>query len=368
MAEANQQLAVVDNEENPLSVDTSEIDIKLQGPALADLDAMSGVDRAAVLLLSLGKEFGEPIWNELDDDEITQLSTTMSRLGSVPVQTIQELFSRFISQMSLSGALMGSYESTEKLLAQFLPPERLLAIMEEIRGPAGRNMWEKLTNVEPATLANYLKNEYPQTVAVILSKINPNHAASVLGVMPDDFALEVVQRMLAMEPVQRDILEKIEETLRAEFISNLSRTRQGDAHELMAQIFNNFDRQTETRFLTLLEEADREASARIKSLMFTFEDLAKLDAASAQILLRNIEKDSLVLALKGASDNLRDFFFGNMSERAGKMLREDLEVMGPVRLKEVDDAQASIVAAAKSLEDRGEIILAKNGAEDELVY
>ena len=178
-------------------------------------------------------------------------------------------------------------------------PERVDAIMEEIRGPAGRNMWEKLSNVQEDVLANYLKNEYPQTVAVVLSKIKPDHASRVLTSLPEDFALECVQRMLRMEPVQREILDKIEQTLRIEFMSNLARTSKRDSHEMMADIFNSFDRQTEARFIGALEERNREAAERIRALMFVFEDLGKLDPGGVQTLLRAVEKDQLALALKG---------------------------------------------------------------------
>jgi flagellar motor switch protein FliG len=175
-------------------------------------------------------------------------------------------------------------------------------------------------------------------------------------------------RMLRMEAVQKDILDKVEMTLRTEFMSNLARTSKRDAHEMMAEIFNNFDRQTEGRFLTSLEERNRESAERIKALMFTFEDLSKLDPGSVQTLLRSVEKDKLALALKGASDTLRDLFFSNMSERAGKLLREDMEAMGPVRLKDVDEAQMAMVNMAKELAAKGEIIIAEAKGEDELIY
>ena len=174
--------------------------------------------------------------------------------------------------------------------------------MDEIRGPAGRNMWEKLSNVQEEVLANYLKNEYPQTVAVVLSKIRPEHAARVLAILPEDLALDVVNRMLKMESVQKEVIERVENTLRTEFMSNLSQTRRRDAHEVMAEIFNNFDRQTETRFMTALEDDNREAAERIKTLMFTFDDLTRLDAGSAQTLMRHIDKDKLAVALKGATE------------------------------------------------------------------
>jgi flagellar motor switch protein FliG len=249
-----------------------------------------------------------------------------------------------------------------------MPEDKVGQIMEEIRGPAGRTMWDKLANVNETVLANYLKNEYPQTVSVVLSKIKPEHAARVLAALPEEFALEVVQRMLRMEAVPKDILDKVEQTLRTEFMSNLARTAKRDAHEQMAEIFNNFDRQTESRFVTALEERSRDSAERIKALMFTFEDLGKLDPGSIQTLLRHVEKDKLGLALKGATDSLRDVFFSNMSERAGKILREDMEAMGPVRLKDVDEAQMRMVNVAKDLANKGEIMIASKQGEDELIY
>lgn len=337
-------------------------------PPAVDLGAYSGAQRAAILLLALGTEWGQPIWDDLDDEEVIAVSVAMSQLGAVNRDVVEAMLMEFVSQMSLAGAMIGSKFSTERLLAQYLPPDRVKHIMEEIRGPAGRNMWEKLSNVQPHVLANYLKNEYPQTVAVILSKIATEHAGRVLAMLPEDVALEVVQRMLAMGSVQREVLEKIEHTLRSEFISNLSQTRQRDAHELMAEIFNSFDRQTETRFLAALEASNWEAAERIKSLMFTFDDLAKLDRASIQTLLRQVEHGTLTLAMKGAGDKVRDFFFANMSERAGRMLKDDLDVMGPVRLRDVDEAQTKMIALAKELAAKGEIVIAKNSSEDELVY
>jgi flagellar motor switch protein FliG len=333
-----------------------------------DLRALTGPERAAIFLLSLGEELGAKLWQMMDEDEIKEISQLMSTLGTVSATLVEKLLIEFVSQMSSTGSLMGSYESTERLLTRFMPGEKVGAIMEEIRGPAGRTMWDKLGNVNESVLANYLKNEYPQTVAVVLSKIKSEHAARVLASLPEEFALEVVQRMLRMESVQKDILDKIEQTLRVEFMSNLARTAKRDAHEMMAEIFNNFDRQTESRFLTSLEERSRDAAERIKALMFTFEDLGKLDPGSIQTLLRHVEKDKLGLSLKGATDSLRDVFFSNMSERAGKILREDMEGLGPVRLKDVDEAQMRMVNVAKDLANKGEIMIASKQGEDELIY
>jgi flagellar motor switch protein FliG len=239
--------------------------------------------------------------------------------------------------------------------------------MDEIRGPAGRNMWEKLANVQEEVLANYLKNEYPQTVAVVLSKLRSEHSARVLAILPEELALDVVGRMLKMEAVQKEVLERVEQTLRTEFMSSLSQTRRRDAHEVMAEIFNNFDRQTETRFMTALEEANRESAERIKTLMFTFDDLVRLDAGSMQTLMRHVDKDKLGVALKGATEQVRQFFLGNMSTRAAKMLVDDMGAMGPVRLRDVDEAQVMLVNLAKDLAAKGEIIMSKS-KDEELIY
>src|SRR3954449_8662456 len=337
-----------------------------EGPKSAK--QLTGPERAAVLMLALGEQHGAKIWNLLDDDDLRQISIVMSTLGAVDAQQVEELLLEFVGRLSASGAILGNYDATERLLQQYLPPERVGGIMDEIRGPAGRNMWEKLSNVQEQVLANYLKNEYPQTVAVVLSKIRPEHAARVLAILPAELALDVVNRMLKMEAVQKEVIERVENTLRTEFMSNLSQTRRRDAHEVMAEIFNNFDRQTETRFITALEEANRESAERIKTLMFTFDDLTRLDSGSAQTLMRHIDKDKLAISLKGASDTVRQFFLGNMSTRAVKMLVDDMQAMGPVRLRDVDEAQALLVNLAKDLAAKGEIMIAKNRADEELVY
>jgi flagellar motor switch protein FliG len=336
--------------------------------AREDFRGLDGTSKAAMLMLSVGEEQAMRLFSMLDDDEIKDISQAMASLGKVDADLVERLFVEFTESFSRTGSLTGSYESTERLLMKAMPKERVDSIMEEIRGPAGRTMWDKLGNVSEEVLASYLKNEYPQTVAVVLSKIRADHAARVLEMLPDDFGLEVVMRMLRMEVVQKEVLEGVEKTLRTEFMSNLARTNRRDAHEMMAEIFNNLDRQSEEKFLSALEDHNRDAAERIKALMFTFEDLKKLDPSGIQTLLRGIDKAKLAVALKGASEDLRDLFFSNLSERAGKILREDMEAMGPVRLKDVDEAQMHLVNTAKDLSAKGEIIIADAKGEDELIY
>ena len=328
---------------------------------------MTGPQKAALFMLALGEEQCSKLFGLMHDDEIKEVSTAMAQLGTVPSETVERLCVEFAEHLGGSGAIVGSFDNTERLLMKTLPRERVSQIMEEIRGPAGRTMWDKLGNVHEAVLANYLKNEDPQTVAVVLAKVRSKHAARVLAMLPEGFAMEVVMRMLRMESVQRDVLDGVEQTLRTEFMSNLACSTRRDAHEMMAEIFNSLDRQAEQRFLTALEERNREAAERIKSLMFTFDDLQRLTPPAVQALLRSIEKEKLPLALKGASEKLRDLFFGNLSERAAKMLREEIEALGPVKLRDVDEAQAAIVAQAKELAAAGDIDIGEQ-ADEELVY
>ncbi|MEI8393876.1 MAG: flagellar motor switch protein FliG [Rhodospirillaceae bacterium] len=333
-----------------------------------DYRTLTGPEKAAILMLSLGEEHTAKLFQHMDDEEIKELSQTMANLGTVSANLIERLFVEFAEQMSATGSVVGNFDSTERLLLKVIPKDKVDAIMEDIRGPAGRTMWDKLTNVNENVLANYLKNEYPQTVAVVLSKIRPDSASKVITILPESFAMEVVMRMLRMEAVQKEVLDDLERTLRTEFMTNLARTNRRDSHEMLAEIFNNLDRATEHRFLAALEERNRDSAERIKSLMFTFEDLGKLDPSGVQALLRAVDKTKLCVALKGASETLRDLFFTNMSERAGKMLREEMAAMGPVRLKDVDEGQMIMVQTAKDLAARGEIVLSEGKGEDELIY
>ena len=333
-----------------------------------DYRSLTGAQKASILMLSLGDEQAGKLLAKMEDDEIKELTQSMANLGTISANLVERLFIDFSDALSSTGTLIGSTATAERLLLKGLPPEQVSSIMEEIAGPAGRTMWDKLGNVSEQVLSNYLKNEYPQPVAVVLSKIKPDHASRVLSLLPENFAMEVVMRMLNMESVQKDVLETIERTLRTEFMSNLARTARRDSHEMMAEIFNSLDRNTESKFLTALEERNRDSAEKIRQLMFTFEDLVRLDSSGIQTLLRHVEKDKLAQALKGASEPIQELFFSNMSSRAGKMLKEDIESLGPVRLKDVEDAQNEVVILAKELSSSGQIVISEGKEDDEFVY
>ena len=333
-----------------------------------DYNLLSGQQKAAILMMSLDEEKSAALFALMDDEEIKELSVIMASLGKVNSNVVEQLFTEFSEKLNSAGTLIGTYETTERLLSKSMDKDRVAAIMEEIRGPAGRTMWDKLGNVNEHVLANYLKNEYPQTIAVILSKIKPEHAAKVIALLPENFAMEIIMRMLRMDSVQKEVLDGLEKTLRKEFMSNLSKSTRRDSHELIADIFNSLDRNTEARFMDALEDRNPESADRVKSLMFTFEDLFRVDSQGIQVLLRNIDKDKLAIALKGASETIKELFFSNMSSRAGKIIKEDMEAMGPVRLRDVEEAQLYVVNATKELSNSGEIVISEGKDSDELVY
>ena len=274
--------------------------------------AMTGAQRAAALLLLLGESEGAPIWQMLDEDEVKLVSHAMVQLGSLEAETVEKLIVDFVSRLSSGGGITSNFERTESLLLKIFPSEQVSAIMAEIKGASGK--------------------------------------------------------MLRMETVQKEALRHIEETLRVEFVSTIAQTTRRDAHELMADVFNAFDRQTEGRFLTALDQANRGSAKKIRQLMFTFEDLLKLDAGSVQTLLRKVDNETLCRALKGADERVRGFFLKNMSTRAAKNITDEMGSLGPIRLKDVDEAQAKMTELAKDLAEKGEIMIAKSSGEEELVY
>lgn len=342
--------------------------IPAQGAKNEGLMQLAGPQRAAALLLMLGESEGAPIWQALEEEEVKKVSAAMVQLGALEAQTVEKLIIEFVTKLGNSGGISSNFERTEALLLKIFPSEQVSLIMAEIKGASGRRVWASIAQVDPEILASFLRNEYPQTVAVVLSRVRADYAAKVLTILPEEFAIDVLNRMLRMETVQKEALRHIEETLRVEFVSTIAQTQRRDAHEMMADVFNAFDRQTEGRFLAALDQANRGSAKRIRELMFTFEDLLKLDPGSVQTLLRRIENETLCRALKGANERTRAFFMAQMSTRAAKNLTDEMQALGPVRLKEVDEAQAKMTETAKELAEKGEIMIAKNSAEEELVY
>ncbi len=303
-------------------------------PPPAEMKKFSGHEKAAALMLALGKEHGAPIWELLSNDEVHELSAAIAQLGRVPSVVVEHLLVQFSGEMSSVASLHGSFETAERLLDGILPDDRVKEIMEDIRGPSGRTMWDKLSNVSENVLATYLKNEYPQTVAVVLSKLKPDHGARVLAELPRDLSVDVIMRMLRMDSVQKTVLVEVEQTLKNEFMSSLSRSQRRDPHETMAEVFNALDRATEEAMLSALDEKAPDAAERIRALMFTFEDLGNLMPPAIAAIVRSADKREMALALKGAPAAIRDLFFAAMTQRAAKLLQEEMSAMGPVRARD----------------------------------
>ena len=330
-------------------------------------NTLTGAEKCAILMLSLPPDQSSKIFEKLEDVEVKEISQTMANLGKVDSSVVESLCSNFNEQLASTGAVVGSLEGTEKLLANVLPADKVKSIMEDIRGPAGRTIWDKLGNVNPEVLANFLKNEYPQTIAVVLSNIKTSHASKVMGLLPDHLSSEVVMRLLRMEPVQREVVMDIERTLRTEFMNSLASAAQPDPYEKVAEMFNFMDRATEAKFMEAVGERSEEEREKIQALMFTFDDILKFDDSGIQNLIKKADNSQLAIALKGANDELKDKFFKNMSERGGKLMKEEMEAMGPMKVKVVDEAQSSIVLVAKDMVDSGEVELASGEDDEEMV-
>lgn len=333
-----------------------------------ELSAYKGIERAAIMMLSLPDEQAQKIFSYLDATEIKDLSEAMIGLGTISSQVVEILCIEFVNEIAGSGSLVGSVESTKRLLSKIMSPDDVEKIIDEIRGPSGRNLWDKLSSVDEEVLAGYLKNESAQTVAVILSRVRPETSAKVLSFLPEAMADEVVIRVLRMDKVRKEIIEDIETTLHREFISTLGRSLKQDPYEIVAEVFNNLDRASEERLMNGLERKNPEAAEKIRNLMFTFEDLGELDTASMQMIVRSVERSKLAMALKGTQDRIREKFTSSLSERGAKLLLDEMSVLGLVRLKDVESAQNEIIAIAKDMAARSVItIRGNNESGEELV-
>lgn len=328
--------------------------------------AMNGARRAAIVLLALGEKSCAQIMEHFDETEVKELSMAMAELGTVRPDVIAGVVQDFLERLSERDRIVGDYDRTEDFLRSVLPGEKADAIIDDIRGRATRNIWKKMSTIEPAQLTTYLQGEYPQTAALILSRLPSGVAARALSGFGTETATDVLNRMLTLNHVQRDALDGVERVLHAEFLSGLTRTVRRDSHAVIADIFNAFDRQTEKRLMETLEVANEDAASKIKQLMFTFDDLMKLGPSGIQTLLRGVDRAVLAQSLKGASDKLRDLFTENMSTRAAKMLLDDISSLPPMKMRDIEAAQGTLVQYAKDLESKGELSLGRS-EDDELV-
>jgi flagellar motor switch protein FliG len=335
----------------------------------SSFDALTGPQKAAVFLMACDEQTSADILERMDDDEISAVSREMSRLGMVPAELVERTIREFAGEVATPGALRGSYEATQRLLEKTLPPERVADIMREIRGPAGRTIWQKLSNTPADMLAAYLRMESPQTTAVVLMKLDRAQAARVLSLLPPPLADEIVDRSLRLENVSEEILRTISETLRQEFLTTLSARNMRDQHVQMAEVLNAMEPTAADRFLVRIAAKNGRDAAKVEANMFTFRDLGKLGDGDLRELLMRGDRSRLATALRGAPPELIQRFQANLSRRAARMLGEDIAAGGPTRLRDVEAARQEFVTLAKELDKSGVIDISAAGQQDGvLVY
>jgi len=331
----------------------------------------SGLEKAAILLLTLGPEAAASVLRHLSEREARQVSTAIARLRSIPraeAAAVHEEAWRRLSERD--GLPVDGEQFARQMLAATLSEEReaLARGVERPPRPAADLLAASLEPVAPAALAQLLASEHPQVIALVLANLPPRKAAAVLGSLPEGLQPDIVERITNLERVPEDILAELGDVLRGQ-VQGLGRAAAGPSFvgaKLAAEMMNVADPALEARVLAQLDAQVPEVAEMIRSLMLTFEDLVRLDDRAMQALLKEVARDDLMLALRTASSTLRQKIFGNIPHRAAEILEEDMSTMGPVRLKDAEDAQARVVAAARRLEAERRITIGASG-DDELV-
>jgi flagellar motor switch protein FliG len=329
-------------------------------------DAMSGASKAALLLMVMGEEFTAKVFKHMRENEIRTIGEHMNVIKKVEPKTISSVLEEFLSAFRgnrVLGASGGDF--FEKTISKAFDHKKANSLIGELGTSKGRSLFEQLESLSPELLVNFISQEHPQTIALILSHLNHQSAADAINLMPEGLQSEVIVRIAKLDGVPDDIINEIQETL-AEQVSDMGSPgpRRLGGIEAAAEILNQVDRKTEQSILERIEEDQEELAEEIRQSMFIFEDLATLDDRSVRSLLKEVSNDELTLALKTASEVLRDKVLGNLSQRAADMLKEDMEVLGPVKITDVERAQQSIIKTARRLEEEGKIVLGGKGGEE----
>jgi flagellar motor switch protein FliG len=330
---------------------------------------MTGSEKAAILLLYLGNDVTSKVFEHLDDDEIKRISKSMAHLGHVPRSTIMQVVEDFTGVINPeAGIFSQGDEFVRKILEKALGPAKADMLMEELQASSYGDLVDILGNMDSKSIANFLSQEHPQTVAVILAKLKSKQTSEIISLLPQELQAEVVLRIADVEQVSPDILQEIDDVIRREIKSmgGVQRYKVGGV-EKVVDMFNHFDRSKEKQILDKLDVLSPPLAEIIRKHLFTFEDIFKLDDRSIQAIMREVSNDTLTLAMKTSPDEVKDKIFKNISSRAAEMIKEDLEVMGPVRLSDVDKAQSEIIKVVRKMEEEGKVVLAGRGGDDVLV-
>jgi flagellar motor switch protein FliG len=325
------------------------------------LNGLSGAEKVAILMLAVGKAHAAKLLERLEQDEQKDVIRAMMTVGLVSGDMVERLLGTFLTRMQ-NADVFGSVAQAEEILLTAFPPEKVRPLLDELRGLSGRNIWDKLQAVPDTLVTAFLSAESPQTAAFVLTKLPAAQAARLLQQLPRALSEDVVKRIVNLTTVAKPVVDDVERVLRSEFLTNIGQSRMPDNHELVAEIFNHLERDLETAIFAALDQEMPEAAEHIRSLMFTFNDLRNIDDTGIELLIREIPQGLLPLALKGAQPDMVELFLRNMADRAGRMLREEIDGMR-ARLRDVEDARRQIVNVCKDLMNRGEITAA--GEDDD---
>ena len=328
--------------------------------------SFSGPERAAILLMSVGEESAAEVLKHMGPKEVQLLGTAMASVQNVSPNSVNSVLSQFMQSVGEHSSLgMDSQGYIRNVMVQALGKDKAGSLIDRILLGGDSSGLETLKWMEAKTVADLLRNEHPQVVAIVLSYLDADQAGEVMGFMPDKVRVDLLMRIAALDVVQPNALQELNQLLEEQVQgdANVQSTSVGGI-KTAADILNFVDSGIEAELMDTLKEHDADLSQQIQDLMFVFDNLAALDDASVQALLREVSSESLLIALKGTDENMREQFFNNMSKRAAEMMRDDLEAKGPVKLSEVEAAQKEIVGIARRMADEGQISLGGAGGEE----
>lgn len=327
--------------------------------------------QAAIALVVLGDQLSADVMRHLPEQVVERLTFAISSLRKVTPSKRKEVAEKLLQEVEAQRAsAFGGLEFARKVLIKAVGIERAEELLSQLVQRNSNRPFDFLADVDPGQLARFLQEEHPQTIALILAHLPPILAARVFTSLPEHHRAEVVNRIGMMDRISPDVVKTVESGLQAKLSMVLPRERQGDrvgGVDFLVQLLNQVDRATEKAILSQLQEVNPELAEQVQSQMFVFEDLVLLDNRSLELVLREVDKKDLLLALRGAPEEVREVIFRNMSKRAAQMMQEDLAVMGPVRLRTVEEAQKKIVKVVRQLEQEEKIVISRGNAEDVLV-
>lgn len=328
---------------------------------------LTGVEKASLLLIALGSDTASRVLQHLAPDEVQRLCAQIAKQEKVDQGLQEQVLVEFARGQDVA-SIMGGMGYAQELLEQSVGPIKAKELLEEIAVGSGGRPFDWLVGSKTPRLANCLQNERPQVIALVLAHLPADQAADVMSQLPEDVQGRVAYRLTAMQPVPREIVRAVEEAVRVK----LAKEGTGDLREVgglqaLVTILNNADRPTESKILEYLEQTEASIAESVREMLFVFEDIVNLDDRALQVVIREVEQEDMRLSLKGASDEMKEVFFKNMSERAAEAMKEDLEMMGPVKVRDVEAARRRMLAVIRRLEEAGEITLRQDEEEEEVV-